>query len=1057
MTTICSYDHDLEDHIELLRKLDDARQYSADLRDQGIDVLLESIHKPEEHDITPDFGDWRHETSLVVRALLTRHNQPFTDNEDKEKTRCEFIKAMTEHLKKGLTLDKIKESELSVLVAASSLRAMAASPGAIFTKEAMYCYYWIIRELYTADRSDWNIGGARAAPESSGRVTAFVTGECVRALLMVATTMENAGKFVSEIFKYLERIQRLDLIKDKFFSEFDDEYHLQHWIDLEKNRAALSCKLKLQKYSRFIAISNDITEFINNSDEISLNSIIQKFRDFISSAASMLTNTLIDIRNFRKEEKKLSLDSSINEAESVDVLLDKYLTNNNKKIADLDSFTREKLNTTTRSESAHFIAMLAIKNSLARVIKARNFFQEKEKEKEKEVDQLQLIFDEAAIEIHKLLRPIQNYLSSIIDRELTFISQGQSGDWQPSELACAASCYGRMTKKWKKDLRFNQAVNTLSEMITSHGHFANPTFYHERSDGVTHVVANSATLHSMAQLLRFARESEIGAELTEKILRFFEDTRGTKPRQTWRFHPEEIKFDFIKELCVENNRKKPYLVIKNYFENSISKIKFPSNSDQFSESAKKAMTIEMAKELNNLLQSEDGRIFGQLSDAQENSKNPYLRRQFLERIFSGHIVVGTSETVCDKKGWAWEFSVPPLKTGLTATASAVLALAEINEMLDARINHIILEHFSVKDKDKKLNETTMLDDLFYPDYGLSIESELSDDLIKKLKEDEPIKFKPTDEEATDGNKKKGRMKKSYDLIKNISKQGIIRKEKELTAFTLQRMSAHVLRLELPKQYKSLFSVVFHGPAGTGKTFFVESLAASCEVPLVEITPSDLVKRGQDNIEERARTVFEALSMLTRAIILFDEFDPVLKRRGTGDENQLNVFSFLTPGMLPKLKDLHNGAEKRSVAYVLITNLIGDLDEAAIRQGRFDMKLGIYPPDWVSRTGRFLDVLLKYDNFLKEKQQPEFSYCTSRIKDVIKETGGKGMTDLSKKWWFRFSTEEAKQGSPFYYVWKNGDLDKLEPDDELTGIIGEGRNAEKEFLQWFYIDCKDKDL
>ena len=75
-----------------------------------------------------------------------------------------------------------------------------------------------------------------------------------------------------------------------------------------------------------------------------------------------------------------------------------------------------------------------------------------------------------------------------------------------------------------------------------------------------------------------------------------------------------------------------------------------------------------------------------------------LQNKFLKGNLEADAKQAVKLALSDKKGWAWEFSQPPLKTGLTATASAVLALAEINEMLDARINHMILAHFSVKKK-----------------------------------------------------------------------------------------------------------------------------------------------------------------------------------------------------------------------------------------------------------------------------------------------------------------------------------------------------------------------
>jgi SpoVK/Ycf46/Vps4 family AAA+-type ATPase len=157
------------------------------------------------------------------------------------------------------------------------------------------------------------------------------------------------------------------------------------------------------------------------------------------------------------------------------------------------------------------------------------------------------------------------------------------------------------------------------------------------------------------------------------------------------------------------------------------------------------------------------------------------------------------------------------------------------------------------------------------------------------------------------------------------------------------MRAHIKGVALNSDQPPRCSAVFHGPAGTGKTTFAEALAKSCEVPLVEVTPSDIIVGGEEAVERRIRAVTEALTLLTRVVILFDEFDPVLWRRDPSDSTPRSVFTFLTPGMLPKLKDLRRCAKKRSCAFALSTNLIGGLDPAAVREGRFDQKLGIYSP------------------------------------------------------------------------------------------------------------------
>ena len=142
----------------------------------------------------------------------------------------------------------------------------------------------------------------------------------------------------------------------------------------------------------------------------------------------------------------------------------------------------------------------------------------------------------------------------------------------------------------------------------------------------------------------------------------------------------------------------------------------------------------------------------------------------------------------------------------------------------------------------------------------------------------------------------------------------------------------MLSIGIPPTYdKECYSLLLYGPAGTGKTMLIESLAASSGANLVEITPSDFLVEGEALIERRARNVFQCLSYLTRTVILFDEFDPMILSRElrSKDGNKLDVFAFVTPGMLPKLKWLNENAKKRNVAFCLITNRIGTLDEAEI--------------------------------------------------------------------------------------------------------------------------------
>jgi hypothetical protein len=336
-------------------------------------------------------------------------------------------------------------------------------------------------------------------------------------------------------------------------------------------------------------------------------------------------------------------------------------------------------------------------------------------------------------------------------------------------------------------------------------------------------------------------------------------------------------------------------------------------------------------------------------------------------------------------------------------AAAVLALARVNRMLDERINQDVFRFFSVK-RPEDIRSIPPMRELFYPDYGLTyisrpgvasiaeeggagaaVESSVAEAGAGPAKELHSVAHGERGNQLND--------EEESAETTSLKKKGVYRKDS--IAVVLERMRAHVRHVPQPKGTEPTFSLVLHGPPGTGKTTLVESLAKTCGVPLVEVTPSDIVIGGAEKMEARARAVFAALSLLTRCVILFDEFDPVILKRSP-DETNPSVFSFLTPGMLPKLKTLHERAEKRSVAYVLVTNLIAKLDEAAIRQGRFDLLMGIYPPDVLSRFGRLTQIAFAHaDASNQSKSRP----ALDRIWKVVYASGGGAMTTLGKPGWF----------------------------------------------------------
>ena len=187
-----------------------------------------------------------------------------------------------------------------------------------------------------------------------------------------------------------------------------------------------------------------------------------------------------------------------------------------------------------------------------------------------------------------------------------------------------------------------------------------------------------------------------------------------------------------------------------------------------------------------------------------------------------------------------------------------------------------------------------------------------------------------------------------------------------TTLQLERIRAQ-LALGPRAGPRALSSLIVYGPPGTGKTTLAEAVCSSSRRTLVEITPSEILKLGSEQLETQADAVMTSLAMLSDCLILFDEFDRVLATRNSGAVGASSVFDFLTDNMLPKLSNLHRQAGRRRIAYILATNYIDRLDAAAIRDGRFDEKNFVSYPDVPARYVRLGWQVARVSLWLKEHE------------------------------------------------------------------------------------------
>jgi GTPase SAR1 family protein len=155
--------------------------------------------------------------------------------------------------------------------------------------------------------------------------------------------------------------------------------------------------------------------------------------------------------------------------------------------------------------------------------------------------------------------------------------------------------------------------------------------------------------------------------------------------------------------------------------------------------------------------------------------------------------------------------------------------------------------------------------------------------------------------------------------------------------------------------KMHYSVLLYGPPGTGKTTFAEELCRALEWPLITVTPSDFIHGGESEVESRAKRIFEVLEDQIDAVILLDEIDRmILDRSSIGYTKQGDIFQFMTPSMLTKLRNLR---KKERVIFIIATNYKERIDSAAIRKGRIDEHLLMSPADRVGREKIIKQIIL----------------------------------------------------------------------------------------------------
>lgn len=138
-------------------------------------------------------------------------------------------------------------------------------------------------------------------------------------------------------------------------------------------------------------------------------------------------------------------------------------------------------------------------------------------------------------------------------------------------------------------------------------------------------------------------------------------------------------------------------------------------------------------------------------------------------------------------------------------------------------------------------------------------------------------------------------------------------------------------------------LIFHGPPGTGKTFFCKAIATALDATILIVSGPELKSKWVGESEENLRKVFAQARRAAPSIIVFDELDSFASARGT------YTGSGVEHSMVNQLLTEMDGFRGEELVFVVgTTNFLESLDPALLRPGRFELNIHIPYPEEVDR-------------------------------------------------------------------------------------------------------------
>lgn len=202
-----------------------------------------------------------------------------------------------------------------------------------------------------------------------------------------------------------------------------------------------------------------------------------------------------------------------------------------------------------------------------------------------------------------------------------------------------------------------------------------------------------------------------------------------------------------------------------------------------------------------------------------------------------------------------------------------------------------------------------------------------------------------------------------------------------------------------------------GPPGNGKTTLAKAVAAEVKAELFHIKPSDIVRPGVGNSEQRIAELFRTIRSKKRVVLFLDDAEGLIPSRS---KNSSTIMQRVVNQMLVEWDGLESSSEN-ILLFMAASNEPWNIDLAFRRPGRFDVIVYVGLPDLDGRV-----------NLLKQALNEKPVASDVDVNQIAEQTDGYSGADVVEL--VNRATQKAFEKSI------------SQPDSEAISICAEDLNA-----------------